>query len=88
MLSSHMYTCGAWVKAVNEENFALSAQYQQKMNRFMDIYGLGSNFVPYIKEACAQIGRIACADATFPFPKLNADDRARVHAFLVREGLL
>lgn len=80
--------CGAWVKAVNEGNLELSAQYQQKMNRFMDIYGLGSNFVPYIKEACVQIGRIACGEPTFPFPVLNADDRARVRAFLVREGLI
>lgn len=80
--------CAGWVKAVNEGDFAKSAEYQQKMNRIMDIYGLGFNFVPYIKEACVQIGRIDHACATLPFAELTDTDRENVHAFLVREGVL
>jgi 4-hydroxy-tetrahydrodipicolinate synthase len=54
----------------------------------MDIYAIGSPFVPYVKEACRQKGHIACSKATFPLPELGEEARAKVRAFLEREGLL
>lgn len=80
--------CADWVKAVNSGNLELAAQYQQKINRCMDIYYIGAPFVPYVKEAVRQCGLIASAKCTFPMPELNAAEQAKVHAFLVREGIL
>lgn len=79
--------CSGWVKAVRENDFQASADYQQKMNRCMDLYFLGSPFVPYVKEACRQAGYIDCAVSTFPMPDLEEEEREKVRQFLLREGL-
>ena len=80
--------CGAWLRALNADDLETAAQYQQKMGCCMDIYAIGSPFVPYVKEACRQKGHIACSKATFPLPELGEEARAKVRAFLEREGLL
>lgn len=80
--------CSDWVKAVNAEDVAQIALLQQKINRCMDIYTIGAPFVPYVKEAVRQCGIIECAKCTFPIPDLDRDEQEKVHAFLVREGIL
>ena len=80
--------CTDWVKAVNAGNMEQACLLQQKINRCMDIYFIGSPFVPYIKEAVRQCGIIESAKSTFPMPDLEEADQEKVHAFLVREGIL
>ena len=80
--------CAAWVQAVRKEDWALSASCQRQINRLMAIYGFGSPFVPYVKEACRQAGHIACAQPSFPMPTLGPANQQRIHAFLKREGVL
>ncbi len=80
--------CSDWVKAVNAEDVGQIALMQQRINRCMDIYTIGAPFVPYVKEAVRQLGIIACAKCTFPILDLDACEQEKVHAFLVREGLL
>ncbi|MDO5422658.1 MAG: dihydrodipicolinate synthase family protein [Eubacteriales bacterium] len=80
--------CTDWVKAVRANDLELSAVYHQKINRCMDVYSIGAPFVPYVKEACRQCGWISSAACTFPIPNLDAAERAKVTAFLVREGLI
>ncbi len=80
--------CAGWVKAMRENDMEKVAAYQQKVNRCMDVYFIGSPFVPYVKEACRQAGYIAHAKATFPMPDLDETEQAKVKAFLVREELL
>lgn len=80
--------CSDWVKAVNAEDWKRTALLQKKINRCMDIYAMGTPFVPYVKEAVRQLGIIECARCTFPMPKLDETERETVHAFLIREGIL
>ena len=80
--------CSDWVKAVNAEDVGQIALLQQKINRCMDIYAIGAPFVPYVKEAVRQLGIIDCAKCTFPMPVLQESEQEKVHAFLVKEGLL
>ena len=79
--------CADWVRAVREQNWKLAADYQQKINRLMGIYSLGVPFVPYVKEACRQMGHIACARSTFPMQLLDSGEQLRVSAFLKQEGV-
>lgn len=80
--------CSAWVKAANTGNLEQLAAIQQKINRCMDIYAIGAPFVPFVKEAVRQCGIIETAKCTFPMPELTKEEQAKVHAFLIREGIL
>lgn len=80
--------CSGWVKAVNSGDFEKAAQYQQKINRCMDLYAIGAPFVPYVKEAVHQMGLIKTPKCTFPMPDLNPEQKTKVREFLVREGIL
>jgi len=80
--------CSGWVKAVRENDFEASARYQQKVNSCMDLYFIGSPFVPYVKEACRQAGHVNSAKCTFPMPDLDEKEREKVRQFLLREGLI
>jgi 4-hydroxy-tetrahydrodipicolinate synthase len=80
--------CAGWVQAMRADDLALAASYQQKVNRCMDLYAIGSPFVPYVKEAARQMGHIASAAATFPMPAADPDMQKKVHAFLLREELI
>lgn len=80
--------CSAWRDAVNCANWSESAACQQKIDRLMDIYAVGSPFVPFIKEAMALCGLPMCAKATFPLPSPSAEQTARLRTILAREGLI
>lgn len=80
--------CTDWVKAVNAGDMKESSRLQQKINRCMDIYFIGAPFVPYVKEALRQCGIIESAKCTFPMPDMDKASQEKVHAFLVREGIL
>ena len=80
--------CGEWLRAVRADDLETVAKYQEKMGFCMDIYGIGSPFVPYVKEACRQMGHIAESKATFPLPDLDEAAQAKVSEFLKREGFL
>lgn len=80
--------CTDWVKAANTKDMEQLSLLQQKINRCMDIYFIGTPFVPYIKEAVRQCGIIESAKCTFPIPDLDEIEQEKVHTFLVREGLL
>lgn len=78
----------AWVNAVNSGDFAESAVCQQKINRLMDIYGVGVPFVPFIKKALDMCGVGVQEYATVPLPVANESQTAKLKEILVREGVL
>lgn len=82
------HICSNWVTAVNNGDIEKMAEYQQKINRCMDLYSIGAPFVPYVKEAVHQLGIIKSTKCTFPMPALNQEQKQKVHEFLVREGIL
>lgn len=80
--------CSAWRDAVNRACWSESAACQQRIDHLMDIYAVGSPFVPFIKEAMALCGLPMRARATFPLPSPSAEQTARLRAILAREGLI
>ena len=62
-----------WMDAFEREDAAALSAKQQEINRLMDIYSVGTPFVPYIKAAMKALGIIRCAMASFPLP--SADER-------------
>lgn len=80
--------CSDWCAAVNRGDFAEIARGQQRIDRLMDIYAVGTPFVPFIKAAMAEMGLPIGAVATFPQPAPTEADRAKIREILRREGLL
>lgn len=80
--------CHAWAQAVNCGDFARSAECQRKIDRLMDIYRVGSPFVPFIKCALALRGVGIKDAATVPLPKADEAQREELIKIMRQEGLL
>ena len=79
--------CSAWMKAIREGDAEGIAAGQQKIDRLMDIYSVGSVFVPIIKEAARLRGTVDSNVCTFPMvPPTRAESEA-IAAILAREGI-
>lgn len=73
-----------WAKAAREGDLGKLTETQRKVDKLMDIYGVGMPFVPFIKEAMAQKGIIASAQATFPMPAATEEQKAALKAIMDR----
>lgn len=71
-----------WVKALRDGDFAKGQEYQQKIDKLMDIYAVGKPFVPFIKEAMAFKGIISHATATKPMPVATEAQKEQLKAIL------
>lgn len=79
--------CAAWMRAVREGDTAGIAAGQQRIDRLMDIYSVGSVFVPIIKEGARLRGIVDSNVCTFPMaPPAKAESEAII-AILAREGI-
>ena len=74
----------AWCKAAREKDFAKVQEIQQTVDSLMDIYNVGKPFVPFIKEAMALKGIIACPRATFPMPEASKEQKEALMAIMKR----
>lgn len=79
--------CSAWIRAMREDDTANIAAGQQTINRLMDIYFVGSLFVPIIKEGARLRGIVSSSACTFPMPKVTAEQSEQIRAILARENL-
>ena len=80
--------CHAWVEAVNAGNFEESARISQKINRLMDVYTVGSPFIPFIKKAAALMGVPIGDYPSFPFHGVTKEQEEALAGILKREGLI
>lgn len=79
--------CSAWMKAIREGDAAGIAAGQQRIDRLMDIYSVGSVFVPIIKEGARLRGIVGSNACTFPMaPPTQAESEAIIK-ILSREGI-
>lgn len=79
--------CSAWMKAIREGDAAGIAAGQRKIDRLMDIYSVGSVFVPIIKEGARLRGIVDSNVCTFPMvPPTQAESEAIIE-ILSREGI-
>lgn len=79
--------CAAWMKAIREGDPASVLAGQQKIDRLMDIYSVGSVFVPIIKEAVRLRGIVDSNICTFPMTAPTQTESEAVIAILAREGI-
>lgn len=77
-----------WIDAFSADDLKGIAERQQTVNRLMDIYNVGTPFVPYIKAAMVELGIIDCADATFPLPKATKEEAVRMAEMIRKEKLI
>ena len=65
-----------------------AARYQKKVDALMEIYNIGSQFVPIIKEAVSQCGVPISAKCTAPLPQVSSKQREEIRSLLKKAGLL
>lgn len=80
--------CSAWVSAVNAGDYSTVQKLQQKIDRLMSIYNVGTPFVPYIKRAMGLRGIPVKPWASFPLPVPGDADTETLLAILTEEGLV
>jgi 4-hydroxy-tetrahydrodipicolinate synthase len=74
----------AWVKAFHNNDLEEVARISQRIDKLMDIYGVGKPFVPYIKKALVLENIIECDYATFPMPKVTKEQEEKLIDILNR----
>lgn len=72
----------SWVKAAKEGDSDTMQQIQQKIDKLMDIYGVGKPFVPFIKEALTEKQIITYAAATKPMPVATESQKEIIRQIL------
>lgn len=79
--------CSAWIQAMRDNDAEKIAAGQQTINRLMDIYFVGSLFVPIIKEGARIRGIVSSNTCTFPMPEVSSEQSLKIRAILARENL-
>ena len=72
----------AWGKAIRNENFKESMRYQKIVNRLMDLYDVGSPFMPVLKRALVIKGVIKNEICTTPFRVVNEEQSKAIKEIL------
>ena len=76
------------VRAARSDDLESAARYQKKVDALMEIYNIGSQFVPIIKEAVSQCGVPISAKCTAPLPQVSSKQREEIRSLLKKAGLL
>lgn len=79
--------CAAWMKAIREGDAAGIAGGQRRIDRLMDVYSVGSVFVPVIKEGARLRGIVNSNTCTFPMVPPTEEERDKIISILAREGI-
>ena len=79
--------CHAWVDAFRREDLAAAREVQMKINGLMEIYQVGTPFVPYIKSAIGRRGLEVSSKASFPFVTPTIDDLEKIDRILEKYGI-
>lgn len=80
--------CHRWTEAFRTGDMATAAEIQRTVDRLMEIYRVGTSFVPYMKKAIALAGPEIPAYASFPFPEVTGEQEDRLRRILRENGLL
>jgi len=76
----------AWVQALRTSDFQKTMEYQRRIDRLMDIYSVGTPFVPFIKAALVSRGIIRHATATRPMPTATREQLERLNELMENFG--
>lgn len=78
----------ALVRAVREKDLDRVAEYQRQIDQWMEIYSIGTPFIPVVKRAMQLRGLPIGDTSTVPFLPVNDQQDARIRALMTRMGLL
>lgn len=74
--------CHAWVEACEKEDVTKMQEIQRTIDGLMEIYGVGTPFIPYIKAAVNASGREINDACTFPLTAANDAEKEKIAAIL------
>ena len=77
-----------FVKAAKGGDLKKISCCQKKIDALMEIYSIGSQFVPIIKEAVLQCGISISAECTAPLPSVSLDQKERIRRLLKETGII
>ena len=80
--------CSRWVRAANASDWEEVSAIQRVIDRLMDVYAVGSPFIPFIKHAAALRGLQVNSAVSFPFPGVTKEQERKIADILEREGIL
>lgn len=80
--------CHAWVDAFACEDMKKIGRFQQKIDRLMELYQVGTPFVPFIKEAMSIKGIIDSPCSSRPFPVAGEAEKEHIRAILAETDIL
>ena len=78
----------AWIKAINCKDMEKVAQYQKIIDRAMDLYDIGTPFIPIIKKAMILRGVQMQDYCTKPFLQATAEETEKIKTVLKAINLL
>lgn len=76
--------CHRWVQAFRESDLCAVSAVQHEINGLMEIYQVGTPFVPYIKEALGIRRKSPVAGSVFPLMGAGEMDRGRIETIMSR----
>jgi len=74
--------CAAYMQAINNGDAAAISQHQRKIDLLMDLYGLGTPFVPILKAAVVMRGIVASEACVPPLQPADAAQRTRIREIM------
>ncbi|MDD3336284.1 MAG: dihydrodipicolinate synthase family protein [Eubacteriales bacterium] len=76
--------CVACAEALRQGDLAAIVKGQRRIEQLFEIYSIGSNFIPIIKEAAKQRGIVKSTRCTFPLPQVTLEQSRKVGELLER----
>ena len=78
----------ALAKAVRENDMENIQKYQREIDQWMDIYSIGTPFIPVVKRALQLRGLPISDTSTVPFLPVTKEQEDRIKALMTKMGLL
>ena len=78
----------ALAKAVRENDMENIQKYQREIDQWMDIYSIGTPFIPVVKRALQLRGLPISDTSTVPFLPVTKEQEDRIKALMTKMGML
>lgn len=72
-----------WTKAFKNNDLNKVSEISKKIDKLMDIYGVGQPFITYIKKALVLKGIIKCDTVTFPLPSVSKEQEDKLKQIMM-----
>lgn len=77
-----------FVKAAQQDDWDKIMVYQKKIDTLMNIYNIGSQFIPIIKEATIQCGVCIKSNCSFPLSNVSLKEKEKISLLLKQTEII